>query len=104
MAKRRKSPDDLDSPWKDALHIWLPFAAFFFLDIEGDIDWSRGYEALDKEFQQIVRTAVAMGSIPSFARSSRGQRSRCASHFLQVLVDELDRHRPLADGRGDALD
>src|SRR5262249_37504910 len=26
------------------------------------------------------------------------------SHFFQVLVDELDRHRPFADGRGDALD
>ncbi len=34
-----------------------PFLAFFFPLIHGDIDWSRGYEALDKEFQQIIRRA-----------------------------------------------
>ena len=37
---------------------YLPFfLAFFFPDIHADIDWSRGYEALDKEFQQILRRA-----------------------------------------------
>src|SRR5262245_34319532 len=58
MAKRRQAPDDFDSPWKDALQIYLPaFLAFFFSDIHADIDWDRDYEALDKEFQQIVRHA-----------------------------------------------
>ena len=55
MAKRSKSRDDYDSPWKEALQAYLPFfLAFFFADIHEDIDWSRGYESLDKEFQQIV--------------------------------------------------
>ncbi len=56
MAKRKS--DDFDSPWKDALHLYLqPFLAFFFPIIHGAIDWDRGYEALDKEFQQIIRKA-----------------------------------------------
>src|SRR5688500_10161790 len=55
---RRQAADDFDSPWKDALHLYLrPFLGFFFPRIEADIDWSLGYEALDKEFQQVERTA-----------------------------------------------
>ena len=58
MPKRRRASDDFDSPWKDALHHFLPaFLGFFFADIHADVDWSRGYESLDKEFQQIVRRA-----------------------------------------------
>src|SRR5207244_13468325 len=58
MAKRTSARDDFDSPWKDALQRYLQqFLAFFFPAIAADIDWSRGYEALDKEFQQIIRRA-----------------------------------------------
>jgi hypothetical protein len=58
MAQRTRNRDDFDSPWKDALQRYLQqFLAFFFPAIDADIDWSRGYEALDKEFQQIVRRA-----------------------------------------------
>jgi hypothetical protein len=58
MAKRTQAADDYDSPWKIALHLYLTwFLAFFFPRIHADIDWSRGYEALDKEFQQIIRRA-----------------------------------------------
>jgi len=58
MAKRLRPTDDFDSPWKDALHRYLRFfLTFFFPDIHDDVDWSRGYQALDKEFQQIVRQA-----------------------------------------------
>lgn len=58
MAKRSPSREDFDSPWKDALQRYLQqFLAFFFPAIQGDIDWTRGYEALDKEFQQIIRRA-----------------------------------------------
>src|SRR5438128_7781479 len=58
MARKRKTREDVDSPWKDALQIYLQaFLAFFFPDIHDDIDWARGYEALDKEFQQIIREA-----------------------------------------------
>jgi len=49
---------DFDSPWKDALDRFFPsFLAFFFPDIHADVDWSRGYEMLDKELRQIVREA-----------------------------------------------
>ena len=58
MAKGTRAPDDFDSPWKDALQRYLRlFLAFFFPAIEADIDWGRGYEGLDKEFQQIIRRA-----------------------------------------------
>lgn len=33
--------------------------AFFFPDLHDGIDWSKGYESLDKEFQQIVADAKA---------------------------------------------
>jgi hypothetical protein len=49
---------DYDNPWKEALSLYFqPFMAFFFPQIEANIDWSRGYEFLDKEFQQVVREA-----------------------------------------------
>ncbi len=58
MPKRPKTSADFDSPWKDALHLYLqPFLSFFFPLIHADIDWNRGFLALDKEFQQIVRRA-----------------------------------------------
>ena len=50
--------DDFDSPWKDALQLYFQdFLAFFYPAIHADIDWTRGYDSLDKEFQQIVRRA-----------------------------------------------
>lgn len=45
-------PDDYDSPWKEALERYFPEA-------HEDIDWSRGYEFLDKELQQVVRDAAS---------------------------------------------
>ena len=58
MPKRRRAADDFDSPWKDALeYFFQQFLAFFFLDIHDDIEWSKGYQSLDKEFQQIIRRA-----------------------------------------------
>ena len=58
MAKRGPTPDEFDSPWKEALQTYLPdFLEFFFADIHADVNWSRGYESLDKEFQKIARKA-----------------------------------------------
>src|SRR4051794_26392863 len=58
MAKRPRIIDEFDSPWKEALQAYLPdFLVFFFADIHADIDWSRGYQSLDKEFQKIARRA-----------------------------------------------
>jgi hypothetical protein len=46
---------DLDHPWKDVLDALLEaFLAFFFPTIHEVIDWSRPYEALDKELQQLL--------------------------------------------------
>lgn len=58
MKKNSKAPDDFDSPWKHALQLYFrPFLELFFPAMHADIDWSRGYIALDKEFQQIIRRA-----------------------------------------------
>jgi hypothetical protein len=53
------TPDiQFDSPWKSAIETYFPdFMAFFFPQIHADIDWSRGFEFLDKELEQIVRDA-----------------------------------------------
>jgi hypothetical protein len=57
------SPDitadiQFDSPWKTAIETYFPdFMAFFFPQIFADIDWSRGFEFLDQELQQVVRDA-----------------------------------------------
>src|SRR6266542_2509464 len=49
---------DYDSPWKEALDEYFePFLALLFPEAHQQIDWSRGYESLDKEFQQVVREA-----------------------------------------------
>src|SRR5690242_12044536 len=57
--KARKPPAaDYDSPWKEALDRFFERCiAFFFPHIHADIDWTRGYEMLDKELQPIVRGA-----------------------------------------------
>jgi hypothetical protein len=50
--------DDYDSPWKEALDGYFPeFLALLFPVIHAEIDWSRGFEFLDKELQQVVRDA-----------------------------------------------
>ena len=49
---------DYDSPWKEALDRFLESAlALLFPSLHAVIDWSRGYESLDKEFQRILRKA-----------------------------------------------
>ena len=49
---------DYDSPWKEALDAYFEsFLALLFPEVHAQLDWSRGYESLDKEFQQIVREA-----------------------------------------------
>jgi hypothetical protein len=54
----QEHPDDLDSPWKEALEQALPdFLALFFPEAHAGIDWSRGYRFRDKELQQVVRDA-----------------------------------------------
>jgi hypothetical protein len=55
----RASATDYDSPWKEALDRFFEAClAFFFPHIHADIDWTRGYEMLDKELQPIIRRAA----------------------------------------------
>ncbi|EIC23755.1 RpnC/YadD family protein [Thiorhodovibrio frisius] len=49
---------DDDSPWKEALERFFPeFLALLFPAVHAEIDWSKGVQFLDKEFQQLVREA-----------------------------------------------
>src|SRR5262249_39322902 len=58
MSKSRQSRADFDTPWKEALeHFLASFLLFFFPEVHAGIDWSKGYESLDKELHQIVRGA-----------------------------------------------
>jgi len=61
MAKPQKDPTrnaDYDSPWKEILERYFQeFLEFFFPVAYAGIDWSKPYEFLDKELQQIVRDA-----------------------------------------------
>jgi len=58
MLRRKRHLSDFDSPWKEALQHFLPrFLAFFYPDIYADIDWSKGYQSLDKELHQLIRDA-----------------------------------------------
>lgn len=48
-------PQEYDSPWKEMLSLFFrDFVTFFFHDLDTAIDWSRGFEFLDKELQKIT--------------------------------------------------
>ena len=52
------SSTSFDSPWKEVVEIYLPeFIAFFFPKAHNAIDWSKGFEFLDQELQQVARDA-----------------------------------------------
>ncbi len=47
---------DYDSPWKQILERYFPqFIEFFFPEIHAQIDWSRSWEFLEQELQQLTR-------------------------------------------------
>ncbi len=49
---------EFDTPWKDILETYFPdFIEFFFPNIYTQIDWSKGFEFLDKELQKVVKDA-----------------------------------------------
>ncbi len=60
MTKRKTDfeDDQYDSPWKEIIEEYFQdFMTFFFPKAAQEIDWSKGYEFLDKEFQKVVREA-----------------------------------------------
>ena len=52
------SPDDYDSPWKEAVESYFPeFIEFYFPDASQQIAWARGYQFLDQELRAVVQDA-----------------------------------------------
>ncbi|PIQ63843.1 MAG: hypothetical protein COV99_00625 [Bacteroidetes bacterium CG12_big_fil_rev_8_21_14_0_65_60_17] len=52
-------PVHSDSPWKEVLDEFFPdFREMLFPELFADIDWSRGFPPLDKEFQGQGRARV----------------------------------------------
>lgn len=48
-----------DNAWKDLLQVWFPeFMTFFYAELAQKIDWTAGYESLDKELQSITTQAM----------------------------------------------
>ena len=48
----------LDTPWKQILECYFPqFMEFFFPEAYREIDWSKGFDFLDSELQQVTRDA-----------------------------------------------
>lgn len=49
---------EFDSPWKDVIERYFEdFIQIFLPQAHGEIEWSWGFEFLDKELQQVVRDA-----------------------------------------------
>ncbi|MDM9383672.1 Rpn family recombination-promoting nuclease/putative transposase [Chlorogloeopsis sp. ULAP01] len=47
---------DYDGAWKEGVEQYFEaFLAFFFPEIQAEIDWERGYDFLDQELQQLIR-------------------------------------------------
>ena len=56
-------PTDFDGAWKEALEqFFRPFLDFCFPDIAARVDWSKGFDFLDKELQKVVHDAE-MGTL-----------------------------------------
>lgn len=55
----RAQSDEFDSPWKEALEVYLrSLLEFCFPQPAAAIDWKAGVQFLDKELQQIVRDSA----------------------------------------------
>ena len=57
-AEKYADQQDHDSPWKDALELYLEQAmALLFADVYHAIDWAQPVTFLDKELQKILAKA-----------------------------------------------
>jgi hypothetical protein len=55
----KQARSNQDSAWKDILDVYFrEFMEFFYPDIAKKIDWTSGYETLDKELQSITTDAM----------------------------------------------
>lgn len=58
MDKNSSLKANFDHSWKEILDSYLPwFLKLFFPNVYNDIDWSQGYQSLDKELSQITSEA-----------------------------------------------
>ena len=92
--------DGFDSPWKEAISRHFPrFLEFFFPEIYGDVDWSRGHEFLESELQAIARdSAHGRRHVDALVQVTRrsGQRQVLLVHIeVQSQVDGTFRKRML---------
>jgi hypothetical protein len=54
-----KKTTEFDSPWKKIIeHFFKEFMLFFFPQVHDSIDWTRGYDFLDKELQKLIRESI----------------------------------------------
>jgi hypothetical protein len=66
------SSDNYDTPWKDILSAYFQeFLEFFFPEIAKEIDWSKGYELLDKELRKLARDAHIGHRLADIFRSAQ---------------------------------
>ena len=50
-----KNKSDYDSGWKEIIELYLPqFIEFFYPELNKLIDYTKGYDFLDKELNQII--------------------------------------------------
>jgi hypothetical protein len=61
---------EFDGPWKEAIEWFLePFFAMLFPPVSAAVDWSRGYEFLDKELQALHPDAAeGRGTVDKLVR------------------------------------
>lgn len=65
-------PNDFDGPWKEAIDAYLPeILAFLFPEVHAGIDWTRQYEPLDKELQQVAPSDAAGQAVDKLVRVYR---------------------------------
>jgi hypothetical protein len=61
MAKRIveiRGTNNRNSPWKDIIEDYFPeFMAFFLPQVAASIDWTRGYQFLDRELRKAIKIA-----------------------------------------------
>src|SRR5690606_25306311 len=93
--------DDHDSPWKEALEVFLPQClALFVPDLHAIIDWSRPPEFLDKELQAIAgsRRRPSPESIDSSGGPDDRSGNGSAKAPGRLYTDKLVRLRLLNGG------
>lgn len=91
-AKTEELRDDFDGAWKAVIEFYLrEFLDFFFPAASAGIDWSRGYQFLDKELQKLTpKSLVTKGVVDKLfeAWSLTGKEVLLAVH-LEVQNDPI---------------